>query len=257
MTLPSRPSPKGKRVSLFITCIADLVYPHSGMSVVRLLEHLGIAVDFLLGQTCCGQPAYNGGYQAEAKQVAAGFLDAFKDAEVIVAPSGSCVTMVRHEYPHLFAGDPLQPLAEQVSSRTWEFTEFLVDGLGVTDLGLSLPEPATFAFHDSCHGLRWLGLGGGARALVANLGNASIVEMEDSTECCGFGGLFAIKMADVSGAMLQRKIDRILACPADTIVAGDMSCLAHINGGLSKQDHAPRVRYIADVLAAALPERVR
>jgi L-lactate dehydrogenase complex protein LldE len=227
------------------------------MGVVRLLERLGVPVNFPAGQTCCGQLAFNGGYWSEARGVAAGFLETFRDADVIVAPSGSCVTMVRHEYPRLFADDPLLPLAEQVAARTWEFTEFLVDGLGVTDLGLSLPEPQTFAFHDSCHGLRFLGLGAAARALLGSVGNATLMELEGSNECCGFGGLFSVKMPDLSGELLQMKIDHILACPADTIVVGDLSCLTHINGGLTRQGHAPRVRHIVDVLAGALPEAVR
>jgi L-lactate dehydrogenase complex protein LldE len=254
-TLPERPSPAGKRVSLFVTCIVDMIYPETGMSVVKILEHLGVEVDFPQSQTCCGQPAFNGGYRREARQAAKQFLKAFKDAEVIVTPSGSCAAMVRCEYVHLFAEDPTwRPLAERVASITWEFTEFLVDGLGVRDLKLRLPEAGSFAIHDACHGLRLLGLGQAARTLLGHVENAALHELQECDVCCGFGGLFAVKMADVSDAMLRRKIDNINACPAQTIVTGDTSCMTQMNGGLSRQNSSRRVRHIADVLADGLPE---
>ena len=136
-----------------------MIYPDTGMSVVKILEHLGISVDFPMAQTCCGQPAFNSGYRDDAKTVAKQFLNAFADAEVIVTPSGSCAAMVRHEYMTLFADDPeWLPKAEHAASITWEFTEYLVDGLGIEDLNLKLPKQETFAFHDGCHGLRLLGL---------------------------------------------------------------------------------------------------
>jgi L-lactate dehydrogenase complex protein LldE len=250
--LPERPSPAGKRVSLFVTCIADVFYAQTGLSVVRLLDHLGVDVDFPPGQTCCGQPAFNTGYWREARRVARQFLKAFQDSEVIVAPSGSCVAMVRHEYPRLFEGQAELAQAEQIAAKTWEFTEYIVEGLGITDLGLSFPQPRTFAFHDSCHGLRLLGLGQAGRTLLDNVKNATLHPLEEHDECCGFGGTFSVKMADVSGAMLHRKLDHINACPADTIVLGDLSCMAHINGGLSRQGSPKRARHIADVLAEGL-----
>lgn len=250
--LPERASPAGKRVSLFVTCIADVFFARTGLSVVRLLEHLGVDVDFPPGQTCCGQPAFNTGYWREARQVARQFLKAFQDSEVIVAPSGSCVAMVRHEYPKLFEGEAELAQAEQIAARVWELTEFIVDGLGTTDLNLSYAEPRTFAFHDSCHGLRLLGLGQAGRTLLSNVKNATIFPLEECDECCGFGGTFSVKMADVSGAMLQRKLDHINACAADTIVLGDLSCMTHINGGLSRQGSTKRARHIADVLAEGL-----
>lgn len=253
MTLTDRPSPAGKRVSLFVTCMVDMLYPGTGMSVVDILAHLGIAVEFPPDQTCCGQPAYNGGYRREARQVAVGFLKAFRDAEVIVAPSGSCVAMVRHEYPRLFAGEPaLLAEAERLAGITWEFTEFIVHGLGITDLRGRLPAPQTIAFHDACHGLRLLGLKQAARTLVENLENATVVEWDDSETCCGFGGLFSVKMADVSGAMLAKKIDHIEGSGADIILTGDASCLAHMNGGLEKRGKVGRVRHIADLLAEGI-----
>jgi L-lactate dehydrogenase complex protein LldE len=252
--LPDRPSPKGKRVSLFVTCIADVFYPETGMSVVKLLEYLGVEVDFPAGQTCCGQPAFNTGYWQDARRVARQFLKTFQESEVIVAPSGSCVAMVRCEYPQLFTDDPWLALSNQVAAKTWEFTEYIVDGLGKTDLKLAFPEPRTFAFHDSCHGLRMLGLGSAARTLLGNVRNASLHDLNEHDECCGFGGTFSVKMADVSGAMLRRKLDNINTCPADTIVLGDLSCMAQINGGLSREGSTKRARHIADVLAEGLVE---
>jgi L-lactate dehydrogenase complex protein LldE len=251
--MQERLSPVGKRVSLFVTCMVDMLYPGTGMSVVEVLEHLGVAVDFPPAQTCCGQPAYNAGYRREARQVAVQFLKAFRDAEVIVAPSGSCVAMVRHEYPRLFADEPaLRAEAERLAGITWEFTEFIVAGLGIADLRGHLPRPTAIAFHDACHGLRLLSLGRAGRTLVGNLVNAAVVEWDHSETCCGFGGLFSVKMADVSGAMLGQKIEAIERSGAEVIVTGDVSCLAHMNGGLEKQGQPPRVRHVADLLAEGI-----
>jgi L-lactate dehydrogenase complex protein LldE len=256
MELPQRESPQGKRVSLFATCMVDMLYPQTGWSVVDLLEHLGVAVDFPPEQTCCGQPAFNAGHRAEARQVAIQFLKAFKDSQVIVTPSGSCAAMVRDEYPLLFADHPQwRDEALRVAAITWEFTEYIVDGLGINDLHLRLPEQHSFAFHDSCHGLRMLDLGDAARALLANTENAVIQELDECDVCCGFGGLFSVKMADLSGAMLARKINYIRDSAADTIVCGDVSCMTHMNGGLARTASTKRVRHIADVLAEGLPGR--
>lgn len=252
MSDPNRSSPVGKPVSLFITCMVDMLYPQTGMSVVKVLEHVGVAVNFPQAQTCCGQPALNAGYRRESRQVAEQFLLAFADAEVIVTPSGSCAAMVRHEYPRLFADDPQKlAQAERLAAITWEFTEFLVDGLGITDLQARLPEPTTFAFHDSCHGLRLLGLGEAGRHLINRIENATLIEMADHDICCGFGGLFAVKMADVSGAILAKKLTHINDCPAQ-VLGGDVSCMAHINGGLEKSGSSHRMQHIADILAAAI-----
>ena len=254
MALPQRESPKGKPVSLFVTCIVDMIYPGAGMSVVDILEHVGVQVDFPPDQTCCGQPAFNSGYRDEARTVAKHFFKAFKDAEVIVTPSGSCATMVRHEYPSLFtpADGALYEQAQRMAAITWEFSEFLVDGLGISDLHLRLPTPESFAMHDACHGLRGLGLGGAARDLIRNLRNAELVELNECEVCCGFGGLFSVKMPDISHAMLKNKVRNINDSPADTIVTGDVSCLTQINGGLSRQKSAKRVMHLADVLAKGL-----
>lgn len=253
MALPDRPSPKGKPVSLFVTCIVDMIYPQTGLSVVDILEHLGIHVDFPSGQTCCGQPAFNAGYRDDARSVARQFLRAFHEAHVIVTPSGSCCAMVRHEFPRLFAEDPIWlPLAEQAAAKTWEFTEYLVDGLGIEDLGAALPSAQSFAFHDACHGLRTLGLGEAARKLLGNVENATICDLTEHDVCCGFGGLFSVKMGNVSNAMLTTKIEHIHESDATTILTGDASCLTQMNGGLSRQGSGKRVRHIADVLAEGL-----
>lgn len=254
MILTVREAPQGKPVSLFVTCMVDTLYPEVGISTVKILEHVGLEVDFPQRQTCCGQPGFNGGYWAEARRVADKWLAAFHDAEVIVAPSGSCVAMVRHEYQRLYADEP-QKLrkAEKLAGVTWELTEFLVDGLGIRDLGARLPKPQTFAFHDSCHGLRQLKLGQQARTLVRNIEKASVIEMEGHEECCGFGGLFSIKMPDVSEAMLGRKMAHVKACPAQ-VLSLDVSCMANINGGLSKNGANQRVRHVAEIIAEALPD---
>jgi L-lactate dehydrogenase complex protein LldE len=248
-----RENPQGKKVSLFVTCMIDMIYPDTGMSTVAVLEHLGCVVDFPMGQTCCGQPAFNSGYRDEAREVARQFLTAFADAAVIVTPSGSCAAMVRHEYPSLFANDPAwHAAAKRIASITWELSEFIVDGLGVTNLHARLPKPTTVAFHDACHGLRLLGLSGQARQLVGNIENAAVSELAGCDICCGFGGLFSVKMADVSGAMLQEKVNGIAACSADLILTGDASCLTHINGGLQKQSIPKQVVHIADLLAQGI-----
>ena len=257
MALSARESPKGKRVSLFVTCIIDMVYPQTGLSVVDILEAVGVEVDFPMAQTCCGQPAFNSGYRAEAKTVAMQFMRAFKDAEVIVTPSGSCAAMVRHEFPQLFtaADGEWHQQAQRMAAITWEFSEYLVEGLGLDDLDLTLPQKETFAIHDACHGLRGLGLGGAARRLIGNLGNAELLELKECDVCCGFGGLFSVKMPQVSNAMLMNKIDNINASAADAIVTGDVSCLTQMNGGLSRHKSDKRVLHLADVLARGLPAR--
>jgi L-lactate dehydrogenase complex protein LldE len=247
-----RPSPRHKPVSLFVTCIVDMVYPQTGVSVVKILEHLGVEVRFPLAQTCCAQPAYNSGFWEDARAVARHFLDAFADAEVIVAPSGSCASMVRHYYPELFKDEPAwYERANWAASITWEFTEYLVDGLGITDLGAKLP-PTTVAFHDACHGLRMLGLKGQARALASNIDGVTVTELRGADQCCGFGGLFSVKMPEISGAMLKDKVTNIEAAEAQVIVTGDASCLTQMNGGLSRAEADKRVVHIADLLAKGL-----
>ncbi|NPV75108.1 MAG: (Fe-S)-binding protein [Anaerolineae bacterium] len=252
MKVPQHASPKGKKVSLFITCMGDMLYPETGMAVVDILEYLGVEVDFPAGQTCCGQPAYNAGYWNEAKEVAKTFLRAFQDSTVIVTPSGSCAAMVRDIYPKLFKDNPeYLSEAERLAGITWEFTEYLVDGLGITNLKARLAGQATFAFHDSCHSLRHTESKRASRVLVSNVENAQVIELEGEEICCGFGGVFSVKMADLSGAILEEKLDSILASPGQ-VLCGDISCIAHINGGLARRNTGVRVQHIANFLAGAI-----
>ncbi len=221
--------------------------------MVRILDRLGVPVRFPLGQTCCGQPAFNGGFRADAAAVARQFLRAFADASVIVTPSGSCATMIRHYYPELFADDPeWRARAEWAAAITWEFTEYLVDGLGVADLGAALP-PTRVAFHDACHGLRELGLKRQARALAAQVAGVTLVEGAGEEQCCGFGGLFAVKMAAISSAMLREKLAAVEAADFDVLLTGDASCLTQINGGLARRGSRRRAVHIAEFLARGLP----
>ena len=247
-----RPSPRYRPVSLFVTCIVDMIYPHTGVSVVDILEHLGIEVHFPLAQTCCGQVGFNSGFQNDARAVAKQFLTAFADAEVIVTPSGSCTSMVRHYYPELFKDDPeWYERAMWATNITWEFTEYLVDGLGITDLGAALP-PTKVAFHDACHGLRLLGLKNQARQLAEQVEGVTVTDLTGADQCCGFGGLFAVKMPEISGAMLKDKVNAIDGSEADVILTGDASCLTQMNGGLSRGEKSKRVVHIADFLAQGL-----
>src|SRR5476649_602853 len=173
-----RPDPKGKKVSLFVTCIVDMIYPNTGMSTLDVLERLGCTVDFPMAQTCCGQMGFNAGYRDEAKSVAKQFLKAFAESEVIVAPSGSCVSMVRHYYPQLFENDfELLVEIDRLTSITWELTEFIVDGLGISDIGTVLAQPLTATIHDACHGLRGLNIQRQPRALLSNVGNLNLVDL--------------------------------------------------------------------------------
>jgi L-lactate dehydrogenase complex protein LldE len=248
-----RPSPRYKPVSLFVTCIVDSVFPQTGVSVVKILDHLGIETRFPMGQTCCAQPAFNSGFWDDARPVAQQFLRAFAEAEVIVTPSGSCASMIRHYYPELFKDDPQWlTAARRAASITWEFSEYLVDGLGIEDLGAALP-PMTVTFHDACHGLRGLGLKDQARRLVSHIDGVTIQEMAGADHCCGFGGTFAVKMADISNAMLKEKVQHIDDAAADRVLTGDCSCMMNINGALSRQAKQVRAMHLADLLAEGLP----
>lgn len=247
-----RPSPRHKPVSLFVTCIVDMIYPDTGVSVVEILDHLGVEVRFPMAQTCCGQPAFNSGYADDARAVAKQFLTAFADAELIVCPSGSCASMVRHYYPELFRDDPeWEERALWAAAITWELTEYLVDGLGITDLGARLP-PTKVAFHHACHGYRLMHLGEQGKALASHIDGVTVNELTGADQCCGFGGLFSVKMPEISGAMLNDKCKHIEAADADVIITGDASCLTQMNGGLSRRSSPKRVMHIAELLAKGL-----
>jgi L-lactate dehydrogenase complex protein LldE len=239
----------GNRVSLFVTCIVDQLFPKVGMAMAGVLERLGYQVDFPEDQTCCGQPAFNSGYRAEARTVARHFLDTFESRETIVVPSGSCTAMVTHHFAELFGKEP-DTLARvhALEKRVWEFSSFLTDAAGVEDVGARLEEVVTF--HDGCHGLRELGIRSAPRRLLACVRGLELREMLPAEECCGFGGTFAVKFAELSGAMARTKIEAIERTGAKTVVSLDPSCLMQIQGALLRAGSSVRTMHLAEVLAS-------
>jgi len=252
-------SPPGRtgaisRVQLFATCLVDHFCPEVAWATVRLIERLGLTVDVPLDQTCCGQPAFNGGFEDDARDMARHTIAVLgRNPAPIVVPSGSCAEMIVHHYPRLFADDESWgPRAVEVAGRTYELSQFLVDVLGVTDVGAAAAGPV--AYHASCHGLRGLGLRAQPRQLLAHVHGASCRDLPSAETCCGFGGLFAVKMAPISGAMLQNKLDDIEASGARTVVATDVSCLMHMGGGLRRRGSRVEVKHLAEVLAGTEAE---
>jgi L-lactate dehydrogenase complex protein LldE len=242
-----------QNVSLFVTCLVDQFYPQVGDAVMKTLRHVGVQVEFPRSQTCCGQPAFNSGYQTEAQAAARHFLEVFEQSEWIVAPSGSCAAMVRVSYPELFRDNAkLLAVAQAVSSRTYELSEFLVRVMGVTDLGGRLPAPTRVTYHDACHGLRELGIRAEPRALLSSIRGLELVELEDPGACCGFGGTFSVKYPEISAAILQDKLDQLDQTGADLVVAADSSCLMQISGGLSRRGSKTRPIHLAELLANSL-----
>ncbi len=239
-----------KRVSLFVQCLVESIYPEVGEAMVDVLERAGVQVDCPDGQTCCGQPAFNSGYHHEARAAARRFITLFAEAEHIVCPSGSCVHMVRHHYPELFAGEDQQTreLAARVAANCYEFSEYLVDVLKVTDVQARFPARVTY--HDSCHLMRGLGIAEQPRQLLAGVSGLELVEMTDSDVCCGFGGTFSVNYADISAAMADEKVDNIVATGADYVVGCDMSCLMNIQGRLSRRREQVKVKHLAEILAS-------
>ena len=240
-------------VSLFATCLVDQFFPEVGESVYKVLRRLGVRVEFPGAQTCCGQPALNSGYHAEAVAAAKHFLKVFGASRWIVAPSGSCTAMVRVFYPELFRGDrELHAQAAAMASRTYEFSEFLVRVMETTDLGGRLPTPVRATYHDACHALRELGISQEPRSLLRHIEGLELVEMEQHDVCCGFGGTFSVKYPEISTAILQDKLDRIRESGADLVAAADSSCLMHIGGGLSRQGARAKPVHLAQLLADSL-----
>jgi L-lactate dehydrogenase complex protein LldE len=243
-----------KTVTLFIQCLVDGIYPDVADSMVRILDRLGFELDCPTRQTCCGQPAFNSGYRREARIAAKRFIEIFEPARTIVCPSGSCVTMVRHHYADLFKhNDDWLPRARRVAAKTYEFTEFLVDVLGVDDLGASCDGKITY--HDSCHLLRNLRVRNQPRRLLQKVSGAEFVEMVDSDRCCGFGGSFSVKYADISAAMVEDKVNNIEKSGADIVVGCDMGCLMNIQGLLSRRGSSIKVMHIAQILAGVRNEK--
>ncbi len=239
------------RVALFITCFNDTLFPQVGIATVQLLERLGVVVDFPPAQTCCGQMHYNTGYQRETMPLVRHFVDTFADAEVIVAPSASCVGMVRELYPRAAAehGDAaLVAAVADLAPRVVELGEFLVNHLGVTDVGASFPHRVTY--HATCHSLRVLQVGDIPQRLLAAVRGIDLVELANLRECCGFGGTFALKNAATSTAMLTDKMRDVLDTRAEVLCAADTSCLMHIGGGLHRLRGGVRTLHLAEILAS-------
>lgn len=244
---------KEMKVSLFITCIVDQLRPQTGRAVVEVLSRLGVAVTFNRRQTCCGQPAFNAGYRREARGAALAALELFEEelrsADYVVAPSGSCVAMVKNFYPRLFADSgPLAERAERVAGRVYEFSQFLTDVLGVEDVGASFEGRVTY--HDSCHLLRELGVSGQPRRLIGAVRGVEFVESEGAAGCCGFGGAFAVKYADISAAIAEEKADWVERSGAAAVVACDGGCLLQLAGVLERRGSAVACLHLAELLAS-------
>jgi L-lactate dehydrogenase complex protein LldE len=239
------------RVALMVTCINDALYPETGKAVVTLLRRLGVDVDFPAAQTCCGQPMVNTGYLDEAVPVVRTFVSAFEGYDAVVAPSGSCAGSARHQHSLVArrSGDAaLVQAVGELSPRVHELSEFLVDVLGVEDVGAYFPHTVTY--HPTCHSLRMLGVGDRPARLLRNVRGLRLLDLPNATECCGFGGTFAMKNADTSVAMGADKARHVRSTGAEVVVAGDNSCLTHIGGVLSRQRSGVRVMHLAEVLAA-------
>jgi L-lactate dehydrogenase complex protein LldE len=236
------------KVSLMITCLADMFYPEVGVAMVTLLRRLGVTVEFPEGQTCCGMPLFNSGYHADAAAVAARTVDLFAGAEHVVVPSGSCAWMVKAEYPGLLARDPRrQAAALNLAARTRELSQFLVEVLGVEAIESSFAGKVTY--HDSCHLLRGLGESRCPRALLRGVKGVELIELPGADECCGFGGSFSVRLPEVSAAILGKKLDHVEQSGADCVVACDAGCLMQMGGGLSRRRSRVRALHLAQVLA--------
>lgn len=247
------------RVALFLTCVNDTLYPDTGRAVLKLLTRLGVEVDFPTAQTCCGQAHYNTGYRHQAEPLARRFSEVFGPYEAIVTPSGSCGAMVRELYPRMGEraraegrGDTLAAALAPLVHKTYELTEFLVDVLGVTDVGACYPHTVTY--HPTCHGLRGLGLGDRPQRLLRAVKGLELIELPGAEECCGFGGTFALKNPDVSAAMGADKVRDAVSTGAEVLCAADNSCLMHIGGTMARLDTGMRPVHIAEILASTEEE---
>jgi L-lactate dehydrogenase complex protein LldE len=230
-----------------VTCLADVFYPEVGERIVHLLRGLGVTVDFPAGQTCCGLPLFNSGYHADAAAVARRTIAIFRDAEQVVVPSGSCAWMVKHEYPGLMTDPADRTAAERLAGRTHELSQFLVKRLGVRRFRSAVGGRLTY--HDSCHLLRGLHETQSPRALLRELAGSEFVELPGGDECCGFGGSFAVRLPEVSTAILDKKLANVEATGADAVVACDAGCLMQMRGGLSRRGSRVRALHLAEVLA--------
>ncbi len=240
------PEAAPQRIYFFATCLIDLLYPNAGLAGMQLLRRAGVDVVLPEAQTCCGQPAFNSGYRQEALSVARAQLRCFPNDYPVVVPSGSCAGMIKHHWPELFAGERDEQQALRIARNTYELTEYLVDivGIELTDLG----RPTKVAIHTSCSARREMGVADRIERLVGQLSAVNVVEQERKAECCGFGGTFAVKQADVSGAMVKDKTAALKATGADIVVSQDVGCLMNIGGALDHQGDDTKAQHIAEFL---------
>jgi len=238
------------KVSLFIPCLTDQFFPQVGISLYKVLRKAGAEVDYPKEQTCCGQPAFNSGYHAEAVELAQRFLNIFRNAQFIVAPSGSCTSMVKMFYPEILDDPGLHELLDEITAKTYEFSDFLVNVMGITDLGVRFPHRVTY--HDACHLLRELKVKEAPRDLMRHVRGLELIEMEESENCCGFGGTFSVKYPEISTAMAEDKATAIAKTGAEYVVANDSSCLMQIAGYLSRKGFEAKPLHLADLLGQNL-----
>jgi L-lactate dehydrogenase complex protein LldE len=240
------------RVGLFVTCLVDLMRPSVGFAAVKLLEDAGCTVE-VPEQTCCGQPAYNTGDRGTTRDLAERVIESFRGFDYVVAPSGSCAGMIKVHFPELFQDDPnWAPRANELAGRTWELTSFLVDVMGVKAVTARFDGAVTY--HDSCSGLRELGVRTQPRKLLASVKGLTLIELAESDVCCGFGGTFAVKYSDISSAIVGAKVGNVAATEAATLLAGDLGCLMNMAGKLSRDGRVTEVRHVAEVLAGMTDE---
>ena len=240
-------SMKPRRVGLFVTCLVDLFRPAIGFASVKLLEDAGYTVEVPMAQTCCGQPAYNSGDRDDTIAIARKTIETFEDYDYIVAPSGSCAGMLKKHYPTLFTDDSWAERAKAFSAKVYELTSFLTDVAGVDHV--DVVHPGSVTYHDSCSGLRELGIREQPRKLLKSVGGLEIKEMPESDVCCGFGGTFCVKYPDISNRIVEEKTDSIRQSGAKTLLAGDLGCLMNMAGKLQRQGSDIEVRHVAEVLA--------
>lgn len=234
-------------VNIFIPCFVDQLYPQTAFNMIKVLEKLGCHVHYNVDQTCCGQPAYNAGFQDDAKDVCTKFMNDFSRPGYIVAPSASCIGFVKNYYPKIFENSSIHNDVKDIPARTFEFTDFLVNVLKVTDLGASFKAKATY--HDSCAGLRECKIKDEPRKLIENVKGLELIEMKENETCCGFGGTFTVKYDPISLAMAEQKVNHVLETGADSIISTDLSCLMHLDGVIRKKNLSIQTFHIADILA--------
>lgn len=235
------------KVSLFITCLCDAMFPRVGEAVAHILARYGVQLDFPKAQTCCGQAAFNSGFWDEARATAKTLLEPFEDSDFVISPSGSCTGMIHHYYPKLFEHDPVMlEKANRLKEKTYEFSQFLVRVMGVEDVGAVFPHKVTY--HPSCHGSRLLGIREEPIRLLRNVRGLELVDLPHAEDCCGFGGTFAVKMPEISGAMVDEKTQHVLETGAEYLVGTDLACLMNISGNLMYKGKPVKVLHLAELL---------